>query len=74
MRFRIGMLNDKFWVEGRACFIWKRLPDINHFIEWKNIRYMAKYVRYYDTIEQAINEAGKYRHHFDKKSAVYVDA
>jgi len=72
MKVRIGMANDKYWVEIKKYFIWWRAPSVRDYIVWKFSAMYPDYTIYSDCFEDAQKLADDYNTRFNKGAAVYT--
>jgi hypothetical protein len=81
MKIRIGSYDNKFWVEGKFGFVWKKLPPIAIWDQYddaiyyvKRLRFDLKNVAYFDSHEKAHELAQNYLIRYSShKVAVYVE-
>jgi hypothetical protein len=73
MRIRIGSYNDKYWVEMKRGFIWRRLPSLQHFRDCSMLRWEPRYRETFNGYEAARKLAEDYIMEFNKSAAVYTE-
>jgi hypothetical protein len=77
MRIRIGSYNDKYWVETKRGFSWKRLPYLSAFIghDWfySLQEERDKEIAYYNDYTLARLSAEEYILHYSNEAAVYTE-